>query len=189
MRRRFDRDNNFGVLYRDFMREYITLGHMTLAASTVASPGDRINFLPHHGVLRTSAAGSKIRVVFNGSACTGAGASLNGVLHSGPNLLPSLADVLTRWRRHRYVFMADVQMMYRQIQLYPDDRDLQRILWAENNGISEYRLNTVTYGLASAPYLAIRVLRQLASDEANRFPLGADVLQHDVYGRHTHQSC
>ncbi|XP_029159051.1 uncharacterized protein LOC114931247 [Nylanderia fulva] len=154
---------------------------MTLVASTVASPGDRINFLPHHGVLRTSAAGSKIRVVFNGSARTCAGASLNGVLHSGPNLLPSLADVLTRWRRHRYVFMADVQMMYRQIQLHPDDRDLQQILWAENNGVSEYRLNTVTYGLASAPYLAIRVLRQLASDEANRFPLGADVLQHDVY--------
>ncbi|XP_029171327.1 uncharacterized protein LOC114940743 [Nylanderia fulva] len=181
MRRRFDRDDNFGVLYRDFMREYITFGHMTLAASTVASPGDRINFLPHHGVLRTLTAGSKIRVVFNGSARTGAGASLNGVLHAGPNLLLSLADVLTRWRRHRYVFIADVQMVYRQIQLHPDDRDLQRILWAEDNEVREYRLNTVTYGLASALYLAIRVLRQLASDEANRFPLGVDVLQHDVY--------
>ncbi|XP_029175121.1 uncharacterized protein LOC114943637 [Nylanderia fulva] len=185
MRRRFNRDDNFGVLYRDFMSiifEYITFEHMTLAASTVASPGDhRISFLPHHGVLRTSTAGSKIRVVFNGSARTGAGASLNGVLHAGPNLLPSLADVLTRWRRHRYVFIADVQMMYRQIQLHPDNQDLQRILWAEDNEVNKYRLNTVTYGLASAPYLAIRVLRQLASDKTNRFPLGADVLQHDVY--------
>lgn len=132
-------------------------------------------------MLRSSGAATKIRVVFNGSTRTGAGASLNSCLHTGPNLLPSLMDILTRWRRHRYVFVADVQMMYRQIQLHPDDRDLQRILWEEENQVKEYQLNTVTYGLASAPYLAIRVLRQLLSDEVDRFPLDAEVLNRDIY--------
>lgn len=115
MRRRFDCDHDFGVLYRAFMSEYITLGHMSPTAATLPSPGDRISFLPHHGVLRGSGTETKIRVVFNGSTRTGAGASLNSVLHIGPNLLPSLADVLTQWRRHRYVFVADIQMLYRQI--------------------------------------------------------------------------
>lgn len=32
MRRRFDRDREFGTLYRAFMREYITLGHMSPVA-------------------------------------------------------------------------------------------------------------------------------------------------------------
>lgn len=36
-------------------------------------------------------------------------------------------------------------------------------------------------GLASAPYLAMRVLRQLADDEEGRFPLAADTLRRSVY--------
>ncbi|XP_011884102.1 PREDICTED: uncharacterized protein LOC105571243, partial [Vollenhovia emeryi] len=71
--------------------------------------------------------------------------------------------------------------MYRQIVVHPDDRYLQRILWTEGKQATDYCLNTVTYGLARAPYLALRVLRQLASDESNRFPLGAEVLKRDVY--------
>ncbi|XP_029171118.1 uncharacterized protein LOC114940560 [Nylanderia fulva] len=181
MRRRFIHDREFGLLYRDFMNEYLTLGHMSPVSAASLSPGSRICFLPHHGVLRSSSTTSKIRVVFNGSARTGGGSSLNNWLLTGRNLLPSLADTLTRWRRHRYVFVADIKMMYRQIQLHRNDRDLQRILWTEGDEVKEFQLNTVTYGLASAPYLAIRVLHQLAIDEVGRFPLGADVLRQDVY--------
>lgn len=72
--------------------------------------------------------------------------------------------------------------MYRQIQIHADDRDLQRILWYNfSEEIQEYRLNTVTYGLACAPFLAMRTLKQLADDEEARFPRGADVLRQDVY--------
>lgn len=181
MRRRFSREHDFARLYRAFMSEYLSLGHMSPVAAALPASGDRVSFLPHHGVLRGTSAGSKIRVVFNGSTRTGSATSLNSCLLPGPNLLPALADILTRWRLHRYVFIADVKMMYRQIQLHPDDRDLQRILWEEEDQVREYRLNTVTYGLTSAPYLAIRVLHQLATDEADRFPLGANVLRQDVY--------
>lgn len=47
--------------------------------------------------------------------------------------------------------------------------------------VREYRLTTVTYGLACSPFLAICILRQLAAHEIKRFPLGAQVLQRDVY--------
>ncbi|XP_066600003.1 uncharacterized protein [Prorops nasuta] len=40
---------------------------------------------------------------------------------------------------------------------------------------------TVTYGTASAPYLAIRTLRQLAADEGYRYPLGANCLLNQTY--------
>ena len=44
-----------------------------------------------------------------------------------------------------------------------------------------FELNTVTFGLASATYLAIRSLKQLAIDEGHKFPLAASVLLKDLY--------
>jgi len=178
LNRRFDRDASFRDRYRDFMAEYAMLGHMT-SVSASHSPG--WCYLSHHGVLRGAGSFSKIRVVFNGSARTAGGVSLNQSLHPGPNLLPPLVDIITRWRWHRYVISTDIEKIYRQIQMHPEDRDWQRILWTEKDEIKEFRLNTVTYGISSAPYLAIRVLRQLADDESARFPRGAEALRRDSY--------
>jgi hypothetical protein len=47
--------------------------------------------------------------------------------------------------------------------------------------MQHYQLTTVTYGMACAPYLAIRVLQQLAEDEKTNFPLGAQALLNDFY--------
>lgn len=73
--------------------------------------------------------------------------------------------------------------MYRQILIHQEDREYQRILWRHSttDKIREYRLNTVTYRLACAPYLAIRILHQLATDEGLRFPRGASALRKDTY--------
>ena len=49
-------------------------------------------YLPHHGVWKGSGTAAKIRVVFNGSARTVSGVSLNDELLVGPNLLPLLCD-------------------------------------------------------------------------------------------------
>lgn len=51
------------------------------------------------------------------------------------------------------VLTADVEKMYRQINIHPDGRDLQRIVWRTNESepIQTYTLNTVTYGTTSAP--------------------------------------
>lgn len=140
-------------------------------------------YLPHHGVLKESSSSTRLRVVFNGSWIVSSGASLNANLLIGKNLLPALSDILLRWRWHRYVMASDIEKMYRQILVYENDRDLQRILWRSDvrQEMSEFQLNNVTYGLARAPFLAVRTLRQLAEDEADRFPRGSSVLLRDVY--------
>ncbi|XP_025993937.2 uncharacterized protein LOC113004546 [Solenopsis invicta] len=178
--KRFARDDRLRELYLDFMRTYEELGHMVRSD---AATGARVSYLPHHGVLREASSTTKLRVVFNGSATGSCGESLNRSLLVGPNLLPPLADVLLRWRLHRYVLATDVEKMYRQILVHPEDRDLQRILWrySARDEVAEFRLNTVTYGLACAPFLAMRTLRQLADDEADNYPLAARALYRDVY--------
>ncbi|XP_011862577.1 PREDICTED: uncharacterized protein LOC105559116, partial [Vollenhovia emeryi] len=56
--------------------------------------------------------------------------------------------------------------------VHPDDWDLQRILWQEQHSQPiAYQLTTVTYGLNCAPFLALRTIQQLVSDEGYRFPL------------------
>ncbi|XP_025262213.1 uncharacterized protein LOC112637209 [Camponotus floridanus] len=176
---RSKRDPEFGVRYREFMQEYEDLKHMS-PVNTVGTAGC---YLPHHGVLRQSNSCSKLRVVFNGSQRTASGDSLNRHLLIGANLLPALADVLLRWRRHRFVFVTDIEKMFRQILVHPEDRRFQRILWRPkaSGKIQEYELNTVTYGLACAPFLAVRTLHQLAADEEARAPKGATALRHDCY--------
>ncbi|XP_018368765.1 PREDICTED: uncharacterized protein LOC108764860 [Trachymyrmex cornetzi] len=110
------------------------------------------------------------------------GESLNSQLLIGANLLPPLADVLMRWRWHRYAIVTDIEKMYHQILVHPDDQRYQRILWRHvSDPIREFSFKTVIYGLACAPFLAIRTLCQLADDEGGHFPRGADALRRDCY--------
>ena len=62
---------------------------------------------------------------------------------------------------HRHILGTDVKKIYRQILVHPKDRDLQRIIWRfdSQESMREYRLNTVTYTFACAPFLAMRIIR------------------------------
>ncbi|XP_066590775.1 uncharacterized protein [Prorops nasuta] len=73
--------------------------------------------------------------------------------------------------------------MFRQILVENYDKDFQRILWAPDQNMPprDYRLVTVTYGTVSAPYLAMKTLRQLAIDEGHRYPYGAQCLLEQSY--------
>ena len=78
---------------------------------------------------------------------------------------------------------ADITNMYRQIRVHPDDNSLQRILWRKtpNQPITTYELNTVTYGTASAPFLATRCLQQLIEDETVNYPEAAKLAKDGFY--------
>ncbi|GFY61664.1 uncharacterized protein TNIN_392891 [Trichonephila inaurata madagascariensis] len=90
---------------------------------------------------------------------------------------------MTRFRKHKYAFTTDIQMMFRQILIDPAQRYLLRVMWKTraNEEPVIYRLKTVTYGTTSDPFLAIQTLKQLAMDEASRFPLASKVALQDVY--------
>ncbi|XP_033317567.1 uncharacterized protein LOC117215299 [Bombus bifarius] len=178
--RRFQRDKRFEADYRAVIQEYVELGHMTKI--TTDNCTDDGYFLPHHGVIKESSQTTKLRVVFDGSAPTTTGVSLNDVLHTGPKLQDDLFFILLRFRSHQYVITGDVEKMYRQFLVRPEDRKFQQILWRNSDGeVDTYQLNTVTFGLSAAPDLAIRCLKQLADDGGHRYPRAATVLQRDFY--------
>ncbi|XP_076301442.1 uncharacterized protein LOC143219323 [Lasioglossum baleicum] len=179
---RLQRTTEHFAEYSKFLSEYETLGHMVEIKDQPA-PSNQTVYIPHHAVIREHSATTRLRVVFNASAKTGNGTSLNDHLLIGPKLQTDLAAVILRWRRYRYVFIADIAKMYRQILIDPRDVDYQRILWRNSPSVpfQHFRLLTVTYGTAPAPYLALHVLQQLARDEGSKYPLALSVLRDQIY--------
>lgn len=59
---------------------------------------------------------------------------------------------------------ADITKMYRQVNMNEDDQAFQLIIWhnSEDEDLKIFKLKTVTYGIPSAPFLAIRCLHELA---------------------------
>ncbi|UYV64961.1 hypothetical protein LAZ67_3002567 [Cordylochernes scorpioides] len=167
--------------YKDFMQEYLVLGHM----NEVKGNGNdhKAFYLPHHPIIKEKSSTTKLRVVFNASSKTTTGYSLNDILHTGPKLQKDIFPLLLRFRSHPIAISADITKMYRQILVHPEDTPYQRIIWRDESGqgLKEFELKTLTYGTYCAPFLAIRVLKQLAHDEQIRFPTAEAILKSDFY--------
>ncbi|GFW04537.1 integrase catalytic domain-containing protein [Trichonephila clavipes] len=178
--KRLSRDSSYLSLYAEFLKEYEELGHLERVVESSEPPTHY--YIPHHGVLRPEKLTTKLRIVFNGSSPTTTGISLNDILLKG-EVKEDVFETISRFRRHKFAFTTDIQKMYRQILINPDQQDLQRIIWKHglDAEILTYRLKTVTYGLSNAPFLAIRTLQQLAKDEKSRFPLASETLLYDTY--------
>ncbi|XP_029165389.1 uncharacterized protein LOC114936378 [Nylanderia fulva] len=182
MESRLRRQPELQAQYNEFLKEYRALGHMTKVEDSEHSEFKPV-YISHHPVLRDSSCTTNLRVVFNASCNTSNNSSLNDHLLIGPRLQQDLPAILLRWRQWRLVYTADIAQMFRQILVHPSDTDFQRILWrsSADSPIERYRLLTVTYGLAPAPYLAMRVLRQLSIDEGALYPAAVSILRESFY--------
>ena len=181
LERKFAKNADLQAQYSDCVQGYLNEGHMTLLSSQEASgPG---YYLPHHAVIKEDSITTKTRVVFDGSAKTSTGVSLNETFLIGPTIQDDLFSIVIRFRSHPVAITADIQQMYRQVRVSNKDRFYQKILWrkSQDEPIKTYSLNTVTFGTACAPFLAIRTLHKLAEDEEAAFPEAAKILKRDFY--------
>jgi len=176
LERRLERDPAMLEGYVSFMVEYERLNHMTEVQ--LSSVPRNHYFIPHHCVLKPDSSTTKLRVVFDASAPSSTGKSLNNILRVGPTVQSDLLSILLRFRTHRFVFTADVEKMYRQIWVHPQDKGYQLIVWRRNplEKMRYFHLNTVTYGTACAPYLATKCLQHLAQRAPTSQQLGADAI-------------
>eukprot|EP00102_Acyrthosiphon_pisum_P014924 XP_008185235.1 PREDICTED: uncharacterized protein LOC103307648 [Acyrthosiphon pisum] len=158
LERKLQRNTKLYNEYGAYMSEYEKLGHMKL----VSVKGKY--FIPHHDVVKYAADQFKLKVVFDASANSTSQTSLNKLLIIiGPKLQRNITKLLLHSRLYPYMFTADICKMYRQILISPGDREYQHILWCDSPSkpLCEYELCTVTYGVSSSPYQAIRVLHKL----------------------------
>lgn len=180
----FTKNPQLHLDYSDFISEYIMLKHMEpIDTKQFTTSSEESFYLPHHAVIKNTSTTTKLRVVFDASARSSSGISLNDKMLTGPTIQQDLWTILLRWRKHKFAFTADIEKMYRQIMITPEHQQFQRILWRPDRmrPIQEHVLTTVTYGTNSAPYLAIRTLQQLAQDEQTNYPMASRIAKEDFY--------
>lgn len=181
LEKRFNKNKQFEEEYKKVITEYIDMKHMEKV------PLEEINkpsvYLPHHAVIKEDKETTKVRVVFDAS-CKGINnVSLNEELLVGPQLQEDMRNIMMRWRMKKICFLGDIQKMYRQIYVTREDADLQRIVWKHgtDDDVTDYRLQRVTFGTASAPYLAVKVLQQVADDEGGDNIEAVRTIKEDFY--------
>lgn len=176
---KFDRDSTYKAKYVEFMNEMIELGHM-VEAKNEPKPNEMVYHIPHHGIMPS---GKRFRVVFDASCPTNLGISLNGAQFVGPRLQRDLDEILMRFRRHKIAVSADIVKMFRQVELTPEQWNLQRVFWRQNKKepLKEYHLVTVIYGLAASPYLAAKALLEGAAAYEKEYPTAVSAIRNDFY--------
>ncbi|XP_037871466.1 uncharacterized protein LOC119629515 [Bombyx mori] len=167
--------------YKKFMDEYASLGHMICVGEVSEVESGYV--IPHHCVHKPDSSSTRLRVVFDASCQTSNNKSLNSVLYTGPKLQADLVELLIRFRLRKISLCGDISKMYRCILIDESQRKYQHILWRDSPSepIKVYELCTVTYGVASSPFLAIRTLQQLAADEGARFPEASRALREGFF--------
>ncbi len=124
----------------------------------------RIHYLPHRWVQEKT----KIRVVYDASAKTKTGISLNDLVYKGQNLTRMMIAQLINFRLHPVAISADIKGAYLQIGLNEVDRDATRFLWVNDlslpiegkNNIRYLRFARVPFGVNASPFLLNMVLQE-----------------------------
>lgn len=181
LEQRFKKDNNLKINYIKNFNEYVTLGHMV----RIENPTFDIlhAYLPHHPVIREAKITTKLRIVFDGSFATSNGVSLNQSLYAGPPLQQDIRHLILRCRFFKYVITADLKQMYRQILINKPHQEFLRVLWRDDpkDELKHYKLTTVTFGISSAPFSAIRILHHLADLNEINYPEACKIIKEHFY--------
>ncbi|KAH9640193.1 hypothetical protein HF086_008429 [Spodoptera exigua] len=112
---RLKRNRTLKLEYTKFINEYEKLGHLTVLKNDYFNKNTIPSYyLCHHAVLKQESESTKLRVVFDGSAPTTSGCSLNDILMVGPTVQDTLFSILLRSRQYKYLLTGDIEKMYRQ---------------------------------------------------------------------------
>ena len=180
LEKRFQSNPELKLRYVSAMEDYFKTGHAVYCSDNLPTPHC---YLPHLAVIKEDSVTTKTRVVFNASSPTSNKKSLNDNLLVGPVVQRDLVNKIIRFRLAPFVFICDIEKMYRQIIMNKEDQDLQRFIWraSEDEPLRDCRLTTVTFGEASAPFTATRTLVKLAEDLQSSHPKASSIIRHDSY--------
>ena len=167
------------------VKEYFDMGHteQVPVADMRERSDNTVFYLPIHAVRKESSTTSKVRAVFDASAKSSTGVSLNDTLLVGPTVHPPLVDVLIRFRLHRVALTTDVSRMYRAVHLTPSDRYLHRFVWRSdpNHELQDYRMTRLTFGVNASSFIANMAVKRNARDHAIDHPLASKVVDESFY--------
>lgn len=184
LKRKMLRNKDFHEEYKAFMFDLIDKKYAVPVPNEQLERNDgRLWYIPHHGVYHPQK--RKLRVVFD-CAVSFQGKSLNEELLQGPDLTNTLVGVLTRFRHNHIALMSDIEAMYHQVKVPPEDTDMLRFLWwPEGNldePLQEFKMTVHLFGATSSPSCANFALKKTAEDATNKVsPMAISAVQNNFY--------
>ena len=178
--RRLKQDPDLKQRYTAAINDYIIKGYAKIEESTT---GDKTWYLPHHLVINPHKPG-KVRAVFD-AASKYKNTSLNDQLLVGPDLINSLVRILIRYRQEPVALIADIEAMFHQVKVRPEDCDALRFLWWDGD-VEEptvaFKMLVHIFGAKSSPCCANKALLQTADDNELKYGREvADVVRRNFY--------
>ena len=139
-------------------------------------------YWPQHPVFHTHKPG-KVRQVFNGAAKFD-GHSLNNALVTAPDLLQNLIYVLLRFRKHLYAVYADIEGIFLQVGVFPNDRSFfPFFLWREDSTtkVAVFQYTYHIFGTKDSPTGANYALQRTAKNNQNEFAETSESVRNNFY--------
>ena len=156
---KLDKDPILERNYYQILYDYVDQGIASRIPEDQISTCNPTFYMPHRPHVKLNAVSSKIRPVFDCSAKSHNGKSLNDMLATGPSLNPEISVVLLRFRRWPIALSGDVKQAFLQLYVTPIERDTHRFLLKDGNNIVHYRFNRVPFGNTSSPFLLNATVR------------------------------
>lgn len=143
--RKLQKNPTLFAQYRAVFDDYRSGRHMTLAPARPVVEAESY-YLPPHAINIAAQPGDqrKFREVFNASAPSSNGISFNDLQLAGPKLQDDLTSIFMRFRTWQFGMTADIQQMFRQVNVNSLDWNFQRVFWrdAPFDELSEYIIGT-----------------------------------------------
>ena len=180
---RLKRDSTKLKLCNEIMAKYLESGHVEQVPPDEKINTKYTNYIPVFPVSHKKK--DKPRIVFDGSA-EYSGKSLNENLLQGPDENNKIIGVLTRFRHGEVGFVADIECMFHQFYVPPEQRDFLRFFWWSENDptkpLTTFRAKVHVFGNRCSPAIATFGLRYTATtDKAKEFPEASKLINENMY--------
>ena len=91
-----------------------------------------MHYWPHHVVIRWDKTTTNVRVVYNASAKSANGPSLNDHLNKGPKVSQLILEFLVQFRSYIVALTADLDKAFLMVSVEEVDCDVLQFLWAKD---------------------------------------------------------
>ncbi|XP_028967508.1 uncharacterized protein LOC100909245 [Galendromus occidentalis] len=141
-------------------------------------------FMPHFPVVNETKTTYKVRPVFNASSHLKGQLSLNDCILDMPNLLPTSAEMLLKFRSHRFGLIGDIKKAYMTVGVQEEFRSYLCFLWYDSEDMKNpttYRMTRNTFGVKDAQFNTIMAIREQAKRFEDPKPSGSKALVENLY--------
>ena len=180
---RLEKKPELKKLYQDTIKVDVEKGFVKILKQEQleATKLEKQWYVPHHPVQNPNKPG-KVRRVCN-AASKFRGTSLNDNLLTGPDLLQNLIGIIFRFREQRVAITADIEAMFLQVKVPPEDCIVLRFLWRDNPNkpVKVYEYGRHIFGAKSSPTCANYALQQVARDNAQESPPITKLIMRNFY--------